>query len=125
MIMEQEKKIKKFFSWRKGDKGDTFGWALIVIWGALIILADSLGVTDGYTWWNSWGLFFIGIGIIGLVGAALRLLVSQFPLPSFWDLLFAIFFILLGTGNKTGWVWAVALIVIGFSVLRNVYQQNR
>lgn len=123
--MEQEKKTKNFFSWRNSDKGDTLAWALIVIWGALIMLAGTLGIEENFSTWNAWGLFFFGIGIIGFVGSLLRLFIKTIPNPSFWDFLFALFFILLGTGNETGWIWAVALLVIGFMIIRNVYQHHK
>ena len=123
--MEQKEKSRNFLAWRPGDKGDTVGWGLILILGALIVLASSVGFGEKYSWWNAWGIFFIGIGIIGLGGAIIRLLIREYPNPSFWDILFAVFFIFLGMGNKTGWIWAVALIVIGFSVIRSAYQQSK
>jgi hypothetical protein len=122
--MEQEK-TRKFIDWRPSDKGDSIGWAFIIIWGALIMIANSTGFAENYPEWDSWGLFFIGIGIIGVVGAIIRLLIRDYPNPSLWDLVFAIFFILLGMGNDTGWIWAIALIVIGFSILRSVYQHHK
>ncbi|UCH14548.1 MAG: hypothetical protein JSV22_00945 [Bacteroidales bacterium] len=123
--MEQKEKSRTFLDWRPGDKGDTIGWGLILILGALIVLGNSVGFGDNYSWWNAWGIFFIGIGIIGLVGAIIRFLVREYPSPSFWDILFAVFFLFLGMGNKTGWIWAVALIVIGFSVIRSAYQKSK
>ena len=118
--MEETKQSRKFIDWRPNDKGDTIGWALTLIWGALIILGGWLELGETYTWWNPWGLFFIGIGIIGLAGSLLRFLIKDIPNASLWDFLFGIFFLSLGLGNKTGWIWAVALLVIGFSILRSV-----
>jgi len=118
--MEETKQSRKFIDWRPNDKGDTIGWSLTLIWGALIILGGWLELGETYTWWNPWGLFFIGIGIIGLAGSLLRFLIRDIPNASLWDFLFGIFFLSLGLGNKTGWIWAVALLVIGFSILRSV-----
>ena len=118
--MEETKQSRKFIDWRPNDKGDTIGWSLTLIWGALIILGGWLELGEKYTWWDPWGLFFIGIGIIGLAGSLLRFLIRDIPNASLWDFLFGIFFLSLGLGNKTGWIWAVALLVIGFSILRSV-----
>jgi hypothetical protein len=99
-------------------------WALILIWGALIILGGWLDFAEKYTWWNSWGLFFIGIGIIGLAGSLIRFLIHDIPNPSLWDFIFGLFFLFLGLGNKTGWIWAIALLLIGFSILRSVSKKE-
>jgi hypothetical protein len=122
--MEETKQSGRFIDWRPNDKGDTVGWSLTLIWGALIILGGWLELGDKYTWWDPWGLFFIGIGIIALAGSLLRFLISDIPNASLWDFVFGIFFLSLGLGNKTGWIWAIALLVIGFSILRSVYRKK-
>ena len=122
--MEKEKS-RKFLEWRPSDKGDSIGWAVIFIWGALLILGSSLNFGEQYSWWDGWGLFFIGMGVVGLVGALVRFLVTEYPNPSFWDILFGLFFLFLGLGNDTGWIWAIALVVIGFSILRSVYGHHK
>lgn len=103
-----EKRKPKFLEWRSGDKEDTIGWEVIFIWGALLILGSSLNFGEQYSWWNSWGLLFIGMGVIGLAGAPIRFLVSEYPNPSFWDILFGLFYLFLGFGNDTGWIWAIS-----------------
>ena len=119
--MEQEKS-RKFIEWRPSDAGDTIGWALIFIWAAFLMLAPMLNIGLD---WNSWGMFFIGLGTIGIAGALLRLLASDYPNPSLWDFVFALFFLFLGLGNQTGWIWALALIIIGFCILRSVHKHHK
>ena len=118
----EEKRIRRFIDWRPSDRGDTIAWAIILIWGALLLLGVTLEITQEYTPMNPWGLFFIGIGIIGIGGSLLRFLISDIPNASLWDFLFGIFFLFMGLGNKTGWIWAIALLVIGFSILRSVHR---
>jgi hypothetical protein len=120
--MEEEKTTRKFIDWRSSDRGDTIAWAIILIWGALLLLGGTLEITKEYTSMNPWGLFFIGIGIIGIAGSLLRFLISDIPNASLWDFIFGLFFLFLGLGNKTGWIWAIALLVIGFSILRSVHR---
>ena len=122
--MAETESPRSFLSWRPNDRGDTVAWALVLIWGALIILGGFLEFGEKYTWWNSWGLFFIGIGIIGLAGSLIRFLILDIPNPSLWDFIFGLFFLFLGLGNKTGWIWAIALLVIGFSILRSVTKKD-
>ncbi len=123
--MEETKQSRKFIEWRPNDKGDTIAWSLVLIWGALIILGGWLELGDKYTWWDPWGLFFIGIGILGLAGSLIRFLIRDIPNASLWDFLFGIFFLSMGLGNETGWIWAIALLVIGFSILRSVYRKKQ
>ena len=118
--MEQEK-TRRFIDWRPSDRGDSIGWALIIIWAAFLMLAPMLNLGQD---WDGWGMFFIGLGVIGLAGALLRLLVREYPNPSLWDIVFGLFFLFLGLGNNTSWIWALALIVIGFSILRSVHQHH-
>lgn len=122
--MSESEKPRKFIEWRPNDRGDSIGWGLTLIWGALIIIAGWLEFGEKYTWWNPWGLFFIGIGVIGLAGSLIRFLVKEIPNASLWDFVFGLFFLFLGLGNKTGWIWAIALLVIGFSILRSVYRKQ-
>jgi len=122
--MEQEK-TRKFIDWRPSDKGDSIGWALIFVWAALLMLASTLNFGQEYEWWDGWGLFFIGLGILGLAGSLIRFLIKDYPNPSLWDFVFGLFFLCLGLGNDTGWIWAIALIVIGFSILRSVQQHHK
>jgi len=122
--MENTDKPKRFIDWRTNDKVDTVAWALILIWGALIIIGGWLEFGENYTWWNPWGLFFIGIGVIGLAGSLLRYLIRDVPNASLWDFLYGAFFLSLGLGNKTGWIWVIALLVVGFSILRSVYRKT-
>jgi len=123
--MEQSDKTKRFIDWRQNDKGDTVAWALILIWGALVMLGGTLDFGDQYSWWNPWGLFFIGIGVIGIGGSLIRFLIGSLPKPSMWDFIFGLFFLFMGLGNKTGWIWAIALLVVGFSILRSTYQRKQ
>lgn len=52
--MSETDKSLTFLQWRPKDKGDSVAWALILIWGALIILGGYLELGDKYLWWNPW-----------------------------------------------------------------------
>lgn len=121
--MEEKNKLR-FIDWRPSDRGDTIAWALFLIWGALLLLGGTLEITQEYTSMNPWGLFFIGLGVIGIGGSLLRFLIRDIPNASLWDFVFGLFFLFMGLGNKTGWIWAIALLVIGFSILRSVYRSK-
>lgn len=41
--------------WRPSDKGDSIGWALIIIWAAFLMLAPMLKVGQD---WDGWGVFY-------------------------------------------------------------------
>jgi len=123
---EEEKKGEKEEKWRR-DRGNALVWAAILIWGALVILAETTDYKENFSWWEGWGVFFAGAGAIILLGTFTRLLVPKYRRPVIGGLILG--FILLGIGLggliATGWVWAIILIAIAVIILLSAFGRRR
>jgi hypothetical protein len=115
--------------WRR-DPVDAAGWALILIWAGLVLLADNLRLVGGEGL-EAWPWILVGAGVIVLLGVLVRLIVPAYRRPVVGSLIFGA--ILLGVGLtqlpglEDQWpvVLAVVLIVIGAgALLRGVFQQR-
>ena len=49
--------------WWKSDRVDGVGWAALLLWGALVVVAENTSFRDDFDWWEGWGVFFIGAGV--------------------------------------------------------------
>jgi len=105
--------------WRR-DPIDAAGWALILIWAGLALIADNLGYLDRFdTRLETWGLIFAGAGVIVLLQVLIRLVVPAYRRPIVGSVIFAVILLGIGLGDLVGWsmIWAVGLIVIGAAYL--------
>jgi chromate transport protein ChrA len=123
--MNKEKKVEEgFCNFRCSDKLDSIGWALGFIWGGIVLLAEVTGYATQYSWWDGWGVFFTGAGIIVLIEIVVRLFKTEIRNPSLWDLVFACFLLAIGLGDKVGWTWPLILFIIGFIILRSALKDK-
>lgn len=106
-------------NWARQDRLDGVWWGLVMIWGALILLADLVGWAGGWAWWNGWGLFFAGAGILSLLGAVVRLLMPAYRPKWVASLVFGAIFLAIGLSswNVANWVWVVLLLILGVVTL--------
>ncbi len=111
----------------KQDRLDTYGWAAAFIWGALVLLADATGFAAAFAWWDGWGLFFAGAGIIVLIETAIRQFVSKYQRTWTGDLIFALILLAVGLGDWQGfaWLWPLVFIAIAASILRSAFLSQR
>ncbi len=120
--------------WRR-DPVDAAGWALILIWAGLVLLAANFEFiwTGGFAenWERAWPWIFVGAGVIILLGVLVRLVVPAYRRPIMGGVIFGA--ILLGIGLtriepfEDQWlpILAVVLIVIGVgALLRGIFQQR-
>ena len=123
---EEEKKGEKEEKWRR-DRGNALVWAAILIWGALVILAETTDYKENFSWWEGWAVFFAGAGSIILLGTLIRLLKPEHRRPVIGGLILG--FILLGIGLGSlvgsGWVWAIILIALASIILISAFFRRR
>lgn len=103
-------------------------WAAILIWAGLVLLANNLNLLDRLQIRagdvpfdlpfdvNAWSLFFLGAGVLVLLGIAARLVFPSYRRPIMGSLIWAIvlFGIALGSWEL---IWPLILIAIGLSIL--------
>lgn len=66
-----------------------------------------------------WEVFFIGVGILVLVGTVVRILVPEFRLKIIPGAIFGAILLGFGVDAIAIWFWPVVLFIIGILVLRD------
>jgi hypothetical protein len=121
---EEEKRREKDQSFDEKFRRDPLaatGWALVLIWVGLVLLAENLGYLARIAPFETWDLILIGAGVIVLLGAAIRYMVPAYRRPVGGSVILGIILLAIGLGDTigSGVVWAAALILIGvFMLLR-------
>ncbi|UCC15921.1 MAG: hypothetical protein JSU58_05980 [Dehalococcoidales bacterium] len=124
--MEGRKRNKNVMGWRYVDRMDTIWWGVSFIWGALVLLAGVIDFGSEYTWWNGWGVFFTGIGIITLVITGIRWQLIKYRYRLLSGFIWATLFLAVGLGAwlNAGWFWVIAILIAGILILRAAFVRN-
>ncbi|KPL02346.1 MAG: hypothetical protein AMJ90_06115 [candidate division Zixibacteria bacterium SM23_73_2] len=122
---QEEKKAKCWTEKLWSERLDTVVWAVILIWGGLVLLAETTDLARNFDWWwSGWSVFFTGAGVIVLIEAVIRLFIPAQRKSMVWS--FIIGFILLGIGlGSWNWIWPLALIAIGIIILISAFFPRR
>ncbi len=130
MGKHDEKEEKSYEEKYREDPVGTLVWAGTLIWLGLVLLANNLGwlerlrirATDlpfdmGFDP-TAWTLFFLGAGVLVLVGVLIRLANPSYRQSVVGNVIWAIvlFGIALGSWEL---IWPLVLIAIGISMLFN------
>ena len=124
---EEEKQEKTWDEkWRR-DPINAAVWAVILIWGGLVLLASNLGLFDRFEVIDGWELFFVGAGTILLLEVVFRLLVPAYRQPIIGNMILAIIFLAIGLGGLVNWgiIWGLAIIAIGLYLLFGGLRRRR
>jgi len=111
----EEKKGKSREEKWQPDRWDAVGWALIFIWGALVLLAQNTNYAMNFRWWDGLSVFITGVGVIVLLG----LFIPSHRHRMIGSLIFGFILIGIGLGGLVEWnlVWPLVLFVIGIIIL--------
>lgn len=99
--------------WWRQDRLDAIGWAVLFIWGAIVMLANY-----------GWGVFFAGAGVIVLLGTFIRLLIPQYRRSLVGGFIFGLILLAIGLGGWN-WIWPLALIAIAITILVSTFAHKR
>jgi len=116
---EHEKEEKSWEEkWRR-DPLSAVVWAAILIWAGVVLLAESMGFLARFERLDTWGLIFLGAGLIVLLEVAIRLLVPAYRRAVGGTLIFAVVLVGIGLGGLFGWAvtWPLILIAVGVGML--------
>jgi len=124
--MAEEEKISSEKDWWQSDKIDAVGWGLAFIWGALLLLAEITNVAESYSWWDGWGLFFTGAGVITLLLTIVRLQIAEYRGKWVGGLIWGCILLAIGLGTwmDMGWLWVVALAIVGIIILKEAFTRK-
>ncbi len=124
---EDEKRKGWDEKWRR-DRVNAVGWASVLIWGALVLLAETSGFgQEHFSWWEGWAVFFAGAGAILLLEAFYRLLVPAHRRAVSFNVILGLVFLGLGLGELWSWnyIWVVVLFVIAIIILLRAFAPRR
>ena len=99
----------------KSDRVNAFSWAALFLWGAIVVLASSTTWHERYDWWDGWGVFFIGAGVIVTAEAFIRLTMPEYRWKVGWTLMWGIVFLSFGLSVFYGPAW-LALVLLALAV---------
>jgi hypothetical protein len=93
--------------------------AFILILAGVILLAESQGWVTWDQFGGLWNLFFVGIGLVMLLEAVLRLMLPAYRRPILGQVIGGIILLAIGLGGVTGFqlTGPVILIGIGLAIL--------
>lgn len=121
---EEEKRKEKEEKWRR-DRVNAVVWASVLIWGALVVLAETTDFAANSLgdWWEGWAVFFAGAGAIVLLGTIFRLLVPEHRRPIAGGLILGFVLLGIGLGEVVGWdyIWVVVLIAIAAVIMLRAF----
>jgi hypothetical protein len=104
--------------WWRPDRLDAVWWALIFMWGALVLIADTTSFSDDLDWWDGSGVFWTGAGVLALIGIPLRLGMTRYRSRVGWTLFWGTVFLSFGLGQLVGRAWyALSLMAIAGLIL--------
>lgn len=109
--------------WRR-DPLDAAVWAIIIIWGGLVLLAANFGLFEDSAL-KGWAIFFLGAGGLLMLEALFRMMAPAYRQPVAGNFVLGAIFLAIGLGGLISWnlIWALILIAIGGSVLlRGVFR---
>jgi hypothetical protein len=111
--------------WR-WDRLDALWWALVFMWGALVLVVDTTSLSDGLDWWDGAGVFWIGAGSLALIGVPLRLGMTSYRSKVGWTLFFGTIFLSFGLAGMAGPAWlALPMVVVAVLILGTTVSASR
>ena len=123
---EDEKRKGWDEKWRR-DRVNAFMWAAVLIWGALVILAETTGYRKHFSWWEGWAVFFTGAGAILLLASLYRVLVPEHRRSVAGNVIIGLVLLGIGLGSLISWnyIWVIILIVIAIMILLRAFVPKR
>lgn len=117
---KQEEKEEKSWEekWRR-DPLTAAAWALIIIWGGIVLLANNLNLLTWFPWLEAWPLFFLGAAAILLLEIGIRLVLPAYRQPVLGSVILAVVFLAIGLAGLISWQCLLpgAVIAVGFYLL--------
>ena len=112
--------------WWRTDRVDAMGWAALFLWGAVVVLASYTSFRDDFDWWNGWGVFLAGAGVIVLIQTLVRLRMPEYRSKWGWTLFWGTILLAGGLAELASPVWyALPLVAIAVVILKDVFARSR
>jgi len=92
----------------------------------LLLLAGIINVAESFSWWDGWGLFFTGAGIITLLLTIVRLRILEYRGKWVGSLIWGLILLAIGLGTwmDMALLWVVALAIVGIIILKEAFTRK-
>jgi hypothetical protein len=132
---KREEKSPQEKSWDEKWRRDPLSaiiWACILIWAGLALIANNAGLIDDWTSslarstgirglanLEVWSFILLGVAVLVLIEAIVRLLVPAYRRSVTGSLIFALILFGIALNDIVSWniLWPIILIIIGLSIL--------
>jgi hypothetical protein len=128
---KKEEKSPQEKSWDEKWRRDPLSaiiWAAILIWAGLALIANNAGMIDdiirstgidALANLDVWNVILLGVAVLIVVEAIIRLLVPAYRRSVTGSLIFALILVGIALGDIVSWnvLWPIILIIIGLSIL--------
>jgi len=106
------------------DRLEAVGWALFLIWIAVVVVIDITGYKENFSWWNGWTVALTGGGIISIVSGVIRAYVPRLRGKMVGAFIFGLILLAVAWG-AWGWFWVLILIAIAVGILAATFRRRR
>ena len=121
----EDRRDRGWDDWWTSDRLDAAGWAAIFIWGAVVVLATYTEFSEDFSWWDGWGVFFLGTGIIVLAESGARLFLPRYRSKLSWTFVWGMISLSIGLGTLFSSAWlALALIAVAVVILAGAFRSS-
>jgi len=125
--MTENKTASKMAGWWRSDENyERVAWAVIFFLGAALLLVEVSGITDGIGWYNSWDIFFLGLGSVMVLGAIARRTALGRRVEGLGAFC-GVILVAVGLDGILGFdlFWPIVLVVIGALVLHSAFARPK
>ena len=125
--MTENKTASKMAGWWRSDENyERVAWAVIFFLGAALLLVEVSGITDGIGWYNSWDIFFLGLGSVMVLGAIARRTALGRRVEGLGAIC-GVILVAVGLDGILGFdlFWPIVLVVIGALVLHSAFARPK
>ena len=125
--MTENKTASKMAGWWRSDESyERVAWAVIFFLGAALLLVEVSGITDGIGWYNSWDIFFLGLGSVMVLGAIARRTALGRRVEGLGAIC-GVILVAVGLDGILGFdlFWPIVLVVIGALVLHSAFARPK
>jgi len=109
---EEEKQEKSWEEKWRHDPINAAVWAIVLIWGGVVLLASNFHLLDWLPFLEGWSLFFLGAGALLLLEVGLRQLMPAYRQPVLGTLVLALVFLAIALGSMGCWKCILPCVVI-------------
>ena len=106
------------------DRLEAVGWALFLIWIAIVVVIDITGYKEKFSWWNGWTVALTGGGLIAITAGVIRAYVPKLRKKMVGAFILGLILLAIAWG-AWGWFWIIILIAIAIAILAGVLRRRR